>query len=70
MTPDRPEPELGFITFVDTDEVESENPGYCYQCAGWERVGHTKGGLVALQLIPEKVPAPETPMDATMKLRV
>lgn len=37
-------PELGLVTFVDADKVRSTNPGYCYLCAGFERVGQTKGG--------------------------
>jgi len=53
-------PDLGIITFVDADEVESRNPGYCYECAGFERVGYTKvNGLHAWQLTPDKMPEPE-----------
>lgn len=46
-----PDPELGMITFVDTDKVKAKrDPGRCYLKAGFVNVGHTKGGLVALQL--------------------
>lgn len=41
-----PPPE-GLITFVDADEVRPGEPGYCYKCAGFKRVGKTKGGLIA-----------------------
>jgi hypothetical protein len=53
-------PDLGLITFVDADEVESRNPGYCYECAGFERVGYTKvNHLHAWQLMPEEMPEPQ-----------
>lgn len=32
-------------TFVDAKAVRSENPGYCFICAGWEKCGVTKSGL-------------------------
>lgn len=52
-------PELGLITFVDAGKVRRKrDPGYCYLCAGFERVGMTKGGLVALQLLPKAMPDP------------
>ena len=31
-------------TEVDTRKIKSRNPGYCYQCAGWER-GPLKRGI-------------------------
>lgn len=40
-------PAEGLITFVNADEVASRNPGYCYKMAGFEKVGKTKGGLIA-----------------------
>lgn len=53
-------PDLGFISFVDRDKVRSKrDPGYCYLQAGWSRVGKTKGGLIALQLLPAEMPEPE-----------
>lgn len=37
-----------FFTFVNAKMIESQNPGYCFQCAGYQRTGKTKGGLVIL----------------------
>lgn len=52
-------PTLGLITFVDTSKVRRKrDPGRCYLRAGFERVGMTKGGLIALQLLPERMPEP------------
>lgn len=34
-------------------------PGRCYRKAGFRPCGMTKGGLVALQLLPEDMPEPE-----------
>ena len=52
-------PPLGLITFVDAGKVKAKaDPGYCYLRAGFRNVGHTKGGLVALQLLPEAMPPP------------
>ena len=50
-------PELGMVTFVDESKTRPKrDPGYCYLMAGFERVGRTKGGLVALQLLPDAMP--------------
>lgn len=50
-------PPLGMITFVDTSKTKPKrDPGYCYLMAGFKAVGHTKGGLVALQCLPEDMP--------------
>jgi hypothetical protein len=54
-------PTLGFVTFVDAAKVKSPNPGFCFKAAGWKVVGHTKGGLVALQLPPTAFPPPQLP---------
>lgn len=35
-------------TYVDPSKVRSINPGYCFLCAGWKRVGISKGGKVLL----------------------
>jgi hypothetical protein len=56
------------ITFVDTRKIRSTNPGYCYLQAGFKRVGHTVGGLVALQLLPEDMPDAVPPNGAQLKL--
>lgn len=51
-------PDQGFVTFVNQEEVRSTNPGYCYLCAGWHRVGRTKRrGYLALQLTADEIPA-------------
>jgi hypothetical protein len=50
-------PPLGMITFVDAGKVRRKrDPGRCYLKAGFVRVGATKGGLVALQLLPDAMP--------------
>jgi hypothetical protein len=62
-------PDLGMITFVDASEVESNNPGYCYECAGFERVGYTQAQCLHVwQLDPEDMPDPCAPNGATQKL--
>ena len=53
-------PELGMITFVDRDKVKPKpHPGYCFLKAGFERVGKTQGGLIALQILPDQWPDAE-----------
>jgi hypothetical protein len=50
-------PALGMVTFVDTRKVRHKrDPGRCYRRAGWQAVGHTAGGLLALQLLPASFP--------------
>ena len=50
-------PDLGMITFVDERHVRRKrDAGRCYLKAGFKRVGETKGGLVALQLMPSDMP--------------
>lgn len=62
-------PDLGMITFVDRSKTKpKKDPGYCYQKAGWKRVGKTKGGLVALQLLPEAMPEPMQPLNSQYRL--
>lgn len=57
-------PALGMITFVDRDKVKPTRVrgvdvwGWTYRKAGFEEAGETKGGLLALQLRPENMPAP------------
>jgi hypothetical protein len=54
-----PTPALGMVTFVDASKVKSKrDPGYCYLKAGFERCGKTKGGLIALQMLPSAMPDP------------
>lgn len=62
-------PELGMITFVKTDAVRRKrDPGRCYVKAGFKRVGKTKGGLVALQMLPNEMPEAEPPLSAQYEL--
>lgn len=61
-------PALGLITFVDASQARSRNPGYCYQQAGFRKVGHTQGGLIAYQLLPTDMPEPEPPLEAQLPL--
>ena len=61
-------PTLGMITFVNTRYTKSPNPGYCYKLAGFRQVGQTKGGLVALQLLPDEMPPAEMPLGAQLTL--
>jgi len=63
-------PDLGMITFVDQSKIKSNNPGYCYKKAGFKLVGHTVGGLVALQLFPEQMPEAEPPLGAQLRLAI
>lgn len=50
-------PDLGFVTFIDPTKVRRKrDPGRCYLRAGWRRVGSTKGGLITLQLTPDRFP--------------
>ena len=52
-------PELGMVTFINARKVRPKrDPGYCYLKAGFEPCGTTKGGLVALQLLPDLMPDP------------
>jgi len=52
-------PPLGLITFVDATKVRAKrDPGRCYVKAGFRRMGHTAGGLIALQLLPGDMPDP------------
>jgi len=62
-------PDLGMVTFVDQSKTRSKkDPGYCFQCAGFERVGKTKSGLVSLQLLPDKMPEPEPALGQSWRL--
>lgn len=57
---------FGMVTFVDPAKVRPKrDPGYCYLSAGFSRVGTTKGGLIALQLLPDEMPDP-VPCDGQM----
>lgn len=62
-------PELGMITFVNADKVRRKrDPGRCFKKAGFEHVGKTKGGLVALQMKPEQMPDPQVAVEPQLAL--
>jgi hypothetical protein len=62
-------PDLGMVTFVDASKVKHKrDPGRCYRRAGFRPVGHTKGGLVALQLLPVDMPDPLVPIGGSGSL--
>jgi hypothetical protein len=62
-------PPLGMITFVDLDKTRKKrDPGRCYRRAGFVPCGFTKGGLLALQMIPEFMPEPIAPIGAQCRL--
>jgi hypothetical protein len=55
-------PPLGMVTFVDPTKVRRKRDfGRCFRRAGFVPCGHTKGGLVALQLLPGSFPDPLPP---------
>lgn len=55
-----PPPPLGMITFVDPSKVrEKADPGHSFIIAGFRPCGRTKGGLLAFQMTPARMPEPE-----------
>lgn len=57
------------VTFVDTEKVRHKrDPGRCYRKAGWKPCGYTKGGLLALQLLPKDMPQAIKPLDKQLWL--
>lgn len=62
-------PPLGMVTFVDPRKVRRKRDfGRCYRRAGFTVCGETKGGLVALQLLPDAMPEPLLPLDLPLEL--
>ncbi len=58
-------PPLGMVTFVDATKIRHKrDPGRSYLRAGFSRVGETKGGLLAFQMLPAVMPDPEPPLGA------
>lgn len=58
-------PALGMVTFVNPTKVRRKrDPGRCFLRAGFRRVGFTKGGLLAFQMVPEDMPAAAAPAPA------
>lgn len=65
-------PALGMVTFVNTEKVRRKRDfGRCYLRAGWKHVGETKGGLIALQILPDDMPPaiylPNSPLELSLK---
>ena len=62
-------PDLGMVTFVDRAKVRPKrHPGYCFLKAGFEYVGKTKAGQIAMQLEPARFPDPEPPVNGAFHL--
>lgn len=62
-------PDLGMITFVDAAKTRRKrDPGRCFRKAGFRHVGFTQGGLWALQLLPDEMPALEQARNSQMVL--
>ncbi len=56
-------PALGMITFIKRDKVRRKRDyGRCYLRAGFKVCGETKGGLLALQLLPADMPDAQPPL--------
>jgi len=62
------------MTFIDRNKVRptkvrgKEVWGWTYRKAGFVEVGETKGGLLALQLLPDAMPQPEAAGGTQLKL--
>lgn len=55
-------PRRGMVTFIDKSKVRGKRHfGFCYLKAGFEPVGETGGGLLALHLPPARMPRPQPP---------
>lgn len=39
-------PDERLYTWIDPKEIRSTNPGYCFLCAGWRRVGKINGKVL------------------------
>lgn len=67
-------PPLGMITFIDRRQVPPLHTrtgdmwGYTYRRAGFVDAGETKGGLLALQLWPNAMPASEAALQSQGRL--
>jgi len=56
-------PALGMVTFINRSKTRSKrDPGYCFLMAGFSKCGRTKGGLYALQMLPDKMPSALAPI--------
>lgn len=45
-------PKERLFTYVDSEKVASEVPGYCFRRAGWKRCGESKSGLLIFEALP------------------
>lgn len=69
-----PPPPLGMMTFIKRDAVRPTRVrgedvwGWTYRRAGFREVGDTKGGLLALQLLPEDMPEARAPRGLQLEL--
>lgn len=64
-------PDLGMVTFIDPTKVRHKrDPGRCFRRAGFRPAGHTAGGLVALQLLPEDMSDADPPIGAQLPLEL
>ena len=69
-------PPLGIVTFIDRAKVRptmvrgSQVWGWTYRRAGFQEVGETKGGLLALQLLPDAMPPARAALGQQMALPV
>lgn len=62
-------PDLGMVTFVNRAKTRPKaHPGYCYRMAGFEVCGETKGGLLALQMLPEQMPEAMAPRGSQVEM--
>jgi len=65
-------PAIGMVTFVDRDQVKPTMVrgekvwGWTYRKAGFVPCGETKGGLLALQLLPAAMPAAQAARPRSM----
>lgn len=65
---------VGMVTFIDATKVRPtmvrgrEVFGWTWIKAGFERIGETKGGLLAFGLRPERMPEPEPAVGCQMGL--
>lgn len=62
-------PQCGMWTLIDIDKTRPKrDPGRCFRKAGFKPAGYTKGGLLALQLLPEDMPEAQMPAGATLPM--
>jgi len=62
-------PAMGMVTFIDRGKVRRKRDfGRCYLRAGFKIAGETKGGLLALQMLPKEMPEAQPPYQIQMEL--